>query len=69
MSKKEQKQPLQQPLVSGALQSEAIEFAEWIRTFGQLEKKNGFWILESQISSERLYKGYLDDRERWRNDR
>ncbi len=55
--------------VSGSLQAEAIEFAEWIRTFDSLEKKQGFWIIESQISSEDLYKGFLKDRERWRNDR
>jgi len=54
--------------VSGSLQAEAIEFAEWIRTFDSLEKKQGFWIIESQISSENLYKGFLKDRERWRND-
>lgn len=57
------------PHVSGSLQAEAVEFAEWIRTFDSLEKKQGFWIIESQISSEDLYKGFLKDRERWRNDR
>jgi hypothetical protein len=55
--------------VSGSLQAEAVEFAEWIRTFDALDKKDGFWILESQLSSEELYKGFLRDRERWRNDR
>jgi hypothetical protein len=55
--------------VSGSLQAEAVEFAEWIRTFDALDKKGGFWILESQLSSEELYKGFLRDRERWRNDR
>jgi len=55
--------------VSGSLQAEAVEFAEWIRTFDALDKKDGFWILESQLSSEELYKGFLRDKERWRNDR
>ncbi len=45
---------------------EAVEFAEWLRTFEVLDKINGFWVLESQISSEALYKNYLIDRERWR---
>lgn len=48
---------------------DAIEFAEWLRTFEPLEKKNGFWILESQISSEELYNSYLRDREHWRNNK
>lgn len=69
MSNEEQNKPLQQPLVSGSLRGEAIEFAEWIRTFDALDKKHGFWVLESQLSSEELYDGYLNDRERWRNDR
>jgi len=46
---------------------EAVEFAEWLRTFEVLYKMNGFWVLESQISSEELYNNYLQDRERWRN--
>jgi hypothetical protein len=49
-------------------QLEAVEFAEWLRTFDSLEKKHGFWLIESQISSEELYKLFLKDRERWRND-
>ena len=57
------------PVVSGSLQSEAIEFAEWIRTFESLDKKHGFWVIERQLSSEELYYHYLRDRERWRNDR
>jgi hypothetical protein len=55
--------------VSNSLRVEAIEFAEWIRTFEALYKKHGFWILEMQLSSEELYDHYLLDRERWRNDR
>ena len=47
--------------------NEAIEFAEWLRTFKPLKKENGYWILESQISSDELYDVYLKDRERWRN--
>lgn len=46
-------------LTKDVLKAEAIAFAEWLRTFESLEKKNGFWILESQISSEELYKAYL----------
>jgi len=55
--------------VSGSLREDAIEFAECIKTFDALDKKNGFWILEMQISSEELYNHYLLDRVRWRNDR
>jgi hypothetical protein len=51
------------------LQSEAVEFAEWIRTFEALERKQGFWIIEDQISSEYLYKGFLKNRELWRDSR
>jgi len=49
--------------------NEAIEFAEWLRTFEPLTKDNGYWVLECQISSEELYNTYLRDRERWRNER
>lgn len=60
---------LPNPAVSDSVQAESIEFAEWIRTFDSLEKKQGFWIIESQISSEELYKLSLEDRDRWRNER
>ena len=48
------------------LPEDAIEFAEWIRTFDPLEKKNGFWISGKRLSSEDLYYHYLRDRARWR---
>jgi len=51
------------------IRKESIEFSEWIRTFDALDKKDGFWILESQISSEELYNHYLLDRVRWRSER
>lgn len=54
--------------VSFSLQAEAVEFAEWIRAFESLERQHGFWVIEGQISSEDLYKGFLKDRERWRNE-
>lgn len=38
--------------------NEAIEFAEWLRTFSSLEKKDGFWVLDSQIASEELYDNF-----------
>lgn len=44
---------------------EAIEFAEWLRTFELLQKKDGFWILDCQISSKELYSGFLANREDW----
>lgn len=48
---------------------QAIEFAAWIRTFEPLEKKEQFWILESQVSDEQLFNAYLKDRERWLSER
>lgn len=48
---------------------EAIEFAEWIRTFDALDKKDGFWILESQLSSKDLYESFLMEKNVLRNDR
>ena len=45
---------------------EAIEFAEWLRSFEVLSKENGYWVLDCQVSSEELYKNYLCDRDRWR---
>ena len=48
---------------------QAIEFAAWIRTFDSLEKKQQFWIVESQVSDEELFNAYLKDRERWQNER
>jgi hypothetical protein len=50
-----------------SLQIEAIELLEWIRTFKSLEKKQDYWELGRKISSEQLYEGYLNDRERWRS--
>lgn len=44
---------------------QAIEFAEWIRTFEPLEKTDGFWVLDSQISETELFDLYLKDRDRW----
>jgi hypothetical protein len=51
--------------VKEAKKIEAIEFAEWIRTFEVLERENGFWVIESQVSSEELYSAYLEDKERF----
>ena len=51
--------------VKEANKKDAIEFAEWIRTFEVLEKKHGYWVLESQVSSEALYAAYLEDKERF----
>lgn len=48
---------------------QAVEFAAWIRTFDSLEKKQQFWIVESQVSDEELFNAYLKDRERWLNER
>jgi len=50
-----------------SLRIEAIELLEWIRTFKSLEKKQDYWELGHQISSEQLYEGYLNDREHWRS--
>lgn len=47
-------------------QIEAIEFAEWLRTFSVLTKENGYWVLEMQISSKKLYEAYLENRVEWR---
>ena len=41
-----------------SLSDEAIAFAEWLRTFEILTKENGQWVLDCQISSEKLYKQY-----------
>jgi hypothetical protein len=50
--------------VKEAKKTEAIEFAEWIRTFEVLEKRDGFWVLESQVSTVELYTAYLEDKNR-----
>jgi len=50
---------MQADVIDLQIELEAIEFAEWLRTFEALDKMNGFWVLESQISN-------LRDRERWR---
>ena len=52
-----------------SLRIESIELLEWIRTFKSLEKKQDYWELGRQISSEQLYEGYLNDREHWRSTR
>lgn len=44
------------------LREESIKLLEWIRTFEVLELKQGFWILESQISSEDLYSAYINSK-------
>lgn len=44
---------------------QAVEFAAWIRTFNSLENKQQHWVIESEISDEELFNGYLKDRERW----
>jgi len=44
---------------------QAIEFAAWVRTFEPLEKKDGFWVVEQQISDEELFELYLSNREEW----
>ncbi len=41
---------------------QAIEFAAWIRTFDTLERKNQFWIMESQLSDEELFNAFLKDK-------
>ena len=41
--------------------ADAIAFAEWLRTFEGLTRENGYWVLDSQISSEELYDVYLKD--------
>lgn len=38
-----------------------VKFSEWIRTFEMLDKQNGYWVLESQISDDKLVKAFLDD--------
>ncbi len=37
----------------------AIAFGEWLRTFDALTRENGYWVLESQISTEELYEAFL----------
>jgi len=44
------------------IKNDAIDFAEWLRTFEPLTKENGYWVLECQISSEKLYKAYVRDK-------
>jgi hypothetical protein len=36
-------------------ENDAVAFAEWLRTFDALDKQNGQWVLESQLSSQQLY--------------
>lgn len=40
--------------------TDAIQFAEWLRTFHPLSKENNQWVLESQVSSEELHNHFLD---------
>ena len=48
-------QPESKVEISNSGQNEAIEFAEWLRTFEALKKENNYWVLESQISSIELF--------------
>lgn len=50
-------QPLREKAdeVESSAKEREIAFAEWIRTFDALEKKDGHWVLESQVSSEKLW--------------
>lgn len=41
--------------------AEAINFAEWLRLLEALDKSNGQWVLESQISTEKLYNAFKSD--------
>lgn len=46
-----------QELVKGRM----IKFAEWIRTFEALERQNGQWVIESQLSDEQIVKAFIAD--------
>jgi len=39
----------------------AVEFGEWLRTFDSLTRENGQWVLESQITTEKLFNGFIKD--------
>lgn len=36
-------------------------FAEWIRTFELLERENGQWVIESQLTDEQIVKAFIAD--------
>lgn len=38
------------------------EFAEWIRTFEALERQNGQWVIESQLSDKDIVKAFIEDK-------
>jgi len=39
-------------------ESDAVEFADWLKTFEPLTKENNQWVLDCQISSQELYNHY-----------
>lgn len=45
-----------------AAKMDAVEFGEWLRTFEPLYKEDGYWVLESQISTEQLYALYQNQK-------
>jgi hypothetical protein len=47
-------------LVEALRETDAVEFGEWLRTFSALTRVNGYWCLESQIETSRLYIHFLD---------
>lgn len=36
-------------------------FAEWIRTFEALERQNGQWVIESQLSDKQIVRAFIED--------
>jgi len=40
----------------------AIEFGEWLKTFDALEREGGQWVIETQITTEDLFKSFLRDK-------
>ena len=40
----------------------ATGFADWIASFESLEKQGGFWFIESQIESIKLYDTFLAEK-------
>lgn len=40
------------------------EFSEWIRTFEALERQNGQWVIESQLSDKQIVKAFLTDKQK-----
>lgn len=45
-----------------AMEDNAVEFGEWLRTFDVLTKEHGYWILDCQISTKELYDHFLKDK-------